>query len=276
MTAEPVVRPLARARRRLFGELGSRAGRSRHGLFLLEGPKAIEDALERGVRFSYLVMTASAEPAVHRWAEAGKLNGVELHRASDAELASLADTATPQGVLAVGPLPLLALATLPARPGGLTLLVDGVQNPGNLGTLLRTLVAVGGRTALCTPGTVDPYNPKALRGAAGATFAVDIAAAVAPKEAAQWCAERGVPIIALSAGAPDLFGALLPQGQLALAVGNEAAGLSAEVVDRSALVVGLPMSGGIESLSVAVAGSVALYVLAHHLAPPRDAGSLTP
>lgn len=271
MTAEPLVQPLSRTRRKLFADLASRAGRERHGLFLLEGPRAIEDALERGARLAHLVVTEAAEPAVQRWAEMGKLGGVEVYRTSDAELASLADTTTPQGVIAVGPLPRLGLASLPARPAGLTLLVDGVQNPGNLGALLRTLVAVGGQTALCTLGTVDPYNPKALRGAAGATFAVDIAAGVVAEKAVEWCAERRAPIVALSAGAPNLFRAHLPEGPLVLAVGNEAAGLSGEVVEGSALVVGLPMSGGVESLSVAVAGSIALYVLAHGLSPRGEA-----
>ncbi len=258
-----VIRPLSNATRKRIAQARSRTGRERGGLFLLEGRRSIEDALGRGVHLISIVVNDEIEKWVGEWAGAGRLDSdVEVYRASEAELAALADTVAPQGVLAVGPVPELTLTALPADPGSLTLIADGVQDPGNLGTLLRTLAAVGGRTALCARGTVDPYNPKALRGAAGATFAIDIAAGMTGREAAEWCAARGVAVIALSAGEPDLLQATIPAGPLALAVGNEGAGLSREVVDRSALRAGLPMSGAVESLSAAVAGSVALYVLA--------------
>ncbi|HUP02246.1 MAG TPA: RNA methyltransferase [Gemmatimonadota bacterium] len=260
----PLLRPLSRVKRKRFADLGSRAGRERRGLFLLEGPRAIEDALDRGADLRTLIVEESIGSLVREWSDAGRLPpGIAVYRATHAELADLADTTTPQGILAIGPLPPLTLESLPADPGPLTLLIDGLQDPGNLGTLLRTLAATGGRAALCARGTVDAYNPKALRAAAGATFAIRIAAGLGGGEAVEWCAARSIAVVALRAGAPDLFDARLPDGPLALAVGNEGAGLSREILDRSALVLGLPLSGGVESLSAAVAGSVALYVLAH-------------
>ena len=253
-------------------------------MFLLEGPRAIEDALSRGAKLSWLVVDAAGEEAVGRWLAAGLVpESVGLHRADTAELARLADTTTPQGVLAVGELPAGGLDALPepergnaggseaAGAGGAPiLLVDGVQNPGNLGTLLRTLAAVGGKGAICCKGTVDPFNPKALRGSAGGALALAVARGVEREAAAGWCAERGVAIVALAAGGKDLFvgrqpGGALPPGPLALAVGGEAAGLSAEIRRAAAVTVGIPMGPGVESLSAAVAGSVALYALAHDL-----------
>ncbi|MFN2383543.1 MAG: TrmH family RNA methyltransferase [Gemmatimonadota bacterium] len=246
----------------------SRTGRRRQAGFLLEGPRAIADALDRGVVFQELVVTEASESVAAEWQRAGRLDGrTAVYRATIAELAALADTTTPQGLLAVGSLPPLSLMALPAAPAGLILWLDAVQDPGNFGTLLRTLAAVGGTIALCGAGTVDPYNPKALRAAAGATFGLAVAAGVAPADALAWLDGHGVPVVALTAGAPNLFDATLPRGPLALVVGNEAAGLHAEIEARAALVVGLPMAPGIDSLSVAVAGSVALYALAHHLAP---------
>jgi TrmH family RNA methyltransferase len=121
---------------------------------------------------------------------------------------------------------------------------------------------VGGRSAILCRGTVDPYNPKAVRGAAGLTPTLSIAAPVAAAEAVEWCAARSRPIVLLEAGAPDLFEARLPEGPLALAVGSEARGVTPEVSGAASLRVGLPMSGPVESLSVAVAGSIALYALA--------------
>lgn len=237
-------------------------------MYLLEGPRAIEDALGRGAGIRWVVASEPGEADLARWVEAGLVPpGVELYRADPDEMAELSDTVTPQGVMAVGEIPPSGLEDLPRDLGRIVLLVDGIQDPGNLGTLLRTLAAAGGRAAICVMGTVDPYNPKALRGAAGATFALSVAYGVERGDAVEWCAGRGVPIVALEARGPSLFRAPLPAAPLAVAVGGETVGLSLEILDRSALMVGLPMEAGVESLSAPVAGSIALYALAHDLAP---------
>jgi TrmH family RNA methyltransferase len=263
--------PLSKARRSTIADLTTRAGRERHGLYLLEGPRAIEDALARGAKLTWLVVDGAAEREVERWLAAGLVpEATALYRAAEGDLARLADTTTPQGILAVGELPAEGLAALPDLAGEVVLLVDGVQDPGNLGTLLRTLVAVGGAAAICCKGTVDPFNPKALRGSAGAAVSLAVARGVERQAAADWCAGRGVAIVALAVGGVNLFGGRspagpLPAGPLALAVGGEAAGLSAEILAAAAVVAGIPMDPGVESLSAAVAGSIALYALAHDL-----------
>jgi TrmH family RNA methyltransferase len=266
------IRPLPPARRKAIADLGTRAGRERRGRFLLEGPRAIADALDRGIAFEALVVDAAGAARLEEWAAAGRLPaGLEAYRADERDLAALADTATPQGMLAIGRRPAAGLVDLPPPGGRVLLLADGVQDPGNLGTLLRTLAAAGGTTAICATGTVDPWNPKALRGAAGATFALSIAAGVEPADALAWCAAHGVPVVALLADAPSLFERSLPAGPVALAVGNEAAGLSPAIAEAAAVVVSLPMAAGVESLSAAVAGSIAMYVLAHGLVPAAGA-----
>lgn len=254
---------LPKGRRRVLRDLATRTGRERKGLYLLEGPRAIEDALARGAEIRWIVASDEGAGDVERWAAAGLLpEGVERYRATPEGVAELADTVTPQGVLAAGAIPPAGLAALPEDVGRILLLVDGVQDPGNLGTLLRTLAAAGGRAAICVKGTVDPYNPKALRGAAGATFALRVAYGVERGEAVEWCAARSIPIVALEADAPSLFAAGPPEPPVALAVGGEAAGLGVGLLDRAARVVGLPMEAGVESLSAAVAGSIAMYALA--------------
>lgn len=272
-SSAPGLRPLPRARRKALRDAGSRAGRERRGAYLLEGPKAIEDALARGAGIRWGVASERGAPDVARWVESGLVPaGVEFYGASPDEVDELADTVTPQGVIAVGEIPPHGLGALPEELGRVVLLVDGVRDPGNLGTLLRTLAAVGGRAAICVRGTVDPYNPKALRGAAGATFALSVAYGVDRRDAVEWCADHGAPIVALEPDGPDLFHAPLPGPPLALAVGGEAVGLSIEILDRSAVMVGLPMEAGVESLSAAVAGSIALYAIAHDLTPRRGDG----
>ncbi len=266
MRVQPEVRPLSQAKRKIFADLGTRNGRERHGLFLLDAPRAIEDALTKGARFRWLVADETGAAEVERWTRAGIVGGdTELLRASSADLAAIADASTARGVVAIGAVPAHGPDAFPADPGRLVLVADGVQDPGNLGTLLRSLAAVGGRTAVLCRGTVDPWNPKALRGAAGATFELAIAAGLAAEEAVALLAERGISLVALAAGAPSLFEAPLPEGPLALAVGNEGAGLEPEIARRAVATLGLPMDASVESLSAAVAGSVALYVLAHRL-----------
>jgi TrmH family RNA methyltransferase len=259
------VQPLSKAKRKVFADLGTRAGRNRHDLFLLEGWLAIEDAVSRGVEFLYLILRDDALSRFEVWTAREQLGSAVIYVSAAADFSLIAQTTTPQGIIAVGNLPTLDLAALPIGPPGLTLLADGVRDPGNLGTLLRTLAGVGGRTALLPTGTVDPFNPKALRGAAGSGFTLDIAAGMTRSAAVEWCAAHQLPVVVLEVGAPDLFQATLPSVPLALAVGNEAAGVSDEIKDHAALVVGLPMSDEVESLSAAVAGSVALYVVAHNL-----------
>ena len=266
MSVQPEIRPLSRAKRKIFADLGTRNGRERRGLFRLEGPRAIEDAMRRGARFRWLVVNEDGAPMVERWSAAGLLrDGVEVYGVQGAEIDAVADTAATQGVLAIGDLPADGAPDLPADLGRVLLLADGLQDPGNLGTLLRTLAAVGGRAAVLCRGTVDAYNPKALRGAAGATFELSIGAGLTRGEAVGLLKGRGVAIVALVGGMPSLFEAAIPEGPLALAVGNEGAGIGPEIRDGAALVVGLPMAPGIESLSAAVAGSIAMYALAHRL-----------
>lgn len=259
------VHRLSRAKRKMFADLGTRAGRNRHNLFLFEGWLAIEDAVSRGVDFPYLIVRDDALPRFEAWTAREMLRSAIVYTAPAVDFAALAQTTTPQGVIAVGNLPALDLATLPTGSPGLTLLADEIRDPGNLGTLIRTLAAVGGRTALLPSGTVDPFNPKALRGAAGCSFVLDMATGMTRSAAVEWCAARQLPVVALEAGAPDLFQTVLPSTPVALAVGNETAGVSDEIKDHAALVVGLPMSDQVESLSAAVAGSVALYVVAQNL-----------
>ena len=262
MTSPPELRPLSRTRRKAFADLGSRSGRERRGLFALEGPHAIEDALERGHAFEALVVSEEGTERVREWAEAQIIEAdLPVYLADGGELAAIADTETPQGVVAIGRLPDRGLDALPASPGRLVLLADGLQDPGNLGTLLRTLAAVGGRAAICCKGTVDPFNPKALRASAGVSLGLSLATGIERGAALGWCRERGLPVVALETGAPDLFAAERPEPPLALAVGHETAGLSEALAAAAARRVGLPVEAAVDSLSAAVAGSVAMYVL---------------
>lgn len=262
------IRPLSRAKRAIAADLATRRGRRRRGRYILEGPRAIEDAAAAGAAIEWIVTTGELEERVAGWIGSGRLDpATRIYRVGEDELVALADTSTPQGVIAVGTLPPSDLAALPAEPGHPVLVVDGVQDPGNLGTLLRTLVAVGGRVAIALAGTVDPWNPKTLRGAAGLTPRLAIAAGVDAEEGLAWCAGHGLSVVALSAGRDDLFARGDLADPIALVVGHETRGVSTAVRNAATLYASIPMAPGVDSLSAAVAGSVALYVVAHRLVP---------
>jgi TrmH family RNA methyltransferase len=172
---------------------------------------------------------------------------------SEGVLAACADTETPQGVLAVVP-----FVDLAPRPG-LALVVDGVRDPGNLGTILRSAEAAGAGQVLLAPGTVDVYNPKVVRGAMGAHFRLPVAAldwrAIAGRVAgrAVWLADAagGVTYDAVDWRQPS-----------ALIVGGEAEGAGEEAAALGQGRVSIPMAGGTESLNAAMAATVILFEVA--------------
>jgi len=139
------------------------------------------------------------------------------------------------------------------------ILLDGVQDPGNAGTILRTAAALGATATVALPGTVDLWNPKVIRSSMGAQFVhpafhaglEDVLGFMEANEIEVWAtAASGVPLSRADAPA-----------RLALAVGNEGAGVSSEIRTRAHRIVSLPISGSVESLNVAVATGIILYEL---------------
>jgi TrmH family RNA methyltransferase len=183
----------------------------------------------------------------------------EVKQIPDAELADLAGTATSQGVLVVADTPTASLDGVTPEGASVVLVLDGVQDPGNLGTLARSAAAFGCDALVCLPGTVDPWNPKAVRASAGALFRQPVVQPSLP-ELGEWMDRHGYLLAGADAAGGTIRETPLPQ-RVALALGNEGAGLSDSVRGRCGEVVGVPMRGGTESLNVAVAGAILLYEL---------------
>jgi TrmH family RNA methyltransferase len=178
--------------------------------------------------------------------------GVEVREAPGRALAELADTVTPQGVLAVARIPTrdwhdLDLARI--------LLLDAVQDPGNLGTLVRTAEAMAMGGVVCLAGTVDPWSAKAVRAAAGSSLRLPILTASWPD------ARQHLEADSVSLWAADPRGTPLRRGdpiptRTALCLGNEGSGVSEPVLDAASRRIALPLAGRVESLNVSVAGAV--------------------
>ena len=186
-------------------------------------------------------------------------SGVELAEVSEKDFRSAAETESPQGVLAIAEIPARSLDTLDVGPVCRLLLLDGVQDPGNVGTILRTAAALGATATITFPGTVDLWNAKVIRSSMGAQFAHPAFHAELD-ETLSFLEKKKIEL-----WATDAVGVALSRGddspRLAIAVGNEGSGLSSKIRERAQKTIALPLSSGVESLNVAVAAGIILYEL---------------
>ncbi len=185
--------------------------------------------------------------------------GFELAEIPPLDFASAAETESPQGVLAVVEIPQLTFDTLIVGERARIVVLDAVQDPGNVGTILRTAAALGATAAVALPGTVDLWNAKVVRSAMGASFHFPVLSATWA-ELDLFRHRHGIALWGTdAAGAP--LDTLAPPSRLALVVGNEGAGLSQEARSRVDVLAALPIGAVVESLNVAVATGIFLYQL---------------
>lgn len=248
----------ANPRVKLARKLHQRRPREREGLFLVEGPHLLEAALEAGAALREAFCTPAFAEAHAALAARLTASPWPVWEVSDALLARLAATDEPQGVVALAELLPDAPEPTPA-PGLLVLALEGVSDPGNVGSALRAAHAAGASCLALGPGCCDRFNPKAVRASAGALFAApaffthDLPGLLRRLRAGGARVAVAEPRGATPCWAADL------RGPTALVIGSEAHGPSdavrAEATDR----VAIPMPGGAESLNAAAAAGILLY-----------------
>lgn len=248
---------LSQRRERLIARLRQSKTRAREGAVLVEGVRAVGEALDAGVRVDFAVTSPKLLSTRGGARLAERLERYDVVAVDDAELARVSDTDRPQGALLVCGEPEAPLERIVR--GGRYLVLDHVQDPGNAGTLVRAAVAFGLAAVVCLDGTVDPWGPKSVRASAGMIFRLPIVRADADEALARLAAE-GVPIFVADAGGADV-GDHRGATSFALVVGNEGVGVRPEVARRADLLLGVGMPGPAESLNVAMAGSILLHVL---------------
>ena len=185
--------------------------------------------------------------------------GAEIAVVTTAEFESAAETETPQGILVIAATPKRSLEPFAAADPSRLLVLDAVQDPGNVGTLIRTAAGLGATATVALPGTVDLWNAKVVRSAMGAHF-LHPAFHCTWDELRLFLDETRLPLWGADTGGAPLRRAPVPR-RLALAVGNEGAGISAHVRDACTQLVSLPLDPSVESLNVAVAAGILLYEL---------------
>jgi TrmH family RNA methyltransferase len=234
--------------------LHRRAVRHREQRFLVEGVRLTEEMMKAGREPVFLFYTEaiSRQPRAQAFLDAARSSAAEVVAVSEDVMRVMSDTKTPQGILAVAEFP-----RVDAVESSLSLVLDGVRDPGNLGTILRTAEAAGVGVVLTLRGTVDVYSPKVVRGAMGAHFRLPVRADCTWEDAQGAARQRQVLLADPRGGKPYYqVDWTLPT---TLVVGGEAQGASAEARALATTLVTIPMKGSAESLNAAVATSILLF-----------------
>ncbi len=242
--------------------LRHRAARREHGQFVVEGLRHVGAALEADAAIAFLLWAPQrlTSPFGKRLVTQAAQKGIAVHATTPEVLDSVSPREHSQGVLAVVHAQPARLAQLGAASHPWIAAVTAPQNPGNIGTLLRTLDAVGAQALVLLDGGADPYHPSAVRASMGALFWVPIVPTDWPSFYA-WAQRHGYHLYGSSAHGTALYNQIGYTKPAALLLGNERQGLTPDQRAACETVVRLPMRGHGTSLNLAVAAGVLLYAM---------------
>ena len=245
-------------------KLNKKDARSETGLFLLEGPQGLKEALDRP---KLIVDLYATEVAIERYPELfarAKAARIDLEIVDEATLKVMCDTTTPQGVLAVCQQLHVSLESLIDSKPQLVALLANIRDPGNAGTVLRAADAAGADAVIFSSNSVDVYNPKVVRSTTGSIFHLPVVIDIPIERAIESLRAAGLQVFAANGGGvslPDLSQAELAR-PTAWVLGNEAWGFESETLAMVDKEVEVPIYGAAESLNLATAASICLYASA--------------
>lgn len=229
----------------------SRAERIAQGLFIAEGEHMTMEALQSKCASMLLVSQSATEKYNHLL-----VSSIPHHILADHVFTSLCETKSPQGILALCTYP--ADAAIQAL-GNRIVCLNGVQDPGNVGTILRTMDAAGFTGLLIDDKTADPYSPKVLRATMGSIFRIPILQTKDLAAELDHLQKRNFEILAGDLMGQPFFSNRERKESTCIIIGNEGAGIAPEIKEKATLRLKIPMVGGAESLNAAVAAAIMMY-----------------
>ncbi len=237
--------------------------RGRHGgaVFLIEGPHLMEMSLASpyaSLKQVFFTEDFSSSREGRRLLKRLEETSGNLVQTSKRVMEKLTDTETPQGIAAELELKTVALDAIPLKTMPLLVVCDGVRDPGNIGTIIRASDAAGADAVLLTPGTCDAFIPKAIRASAGSIFTIPVLF-VGIGELAGFLEERRMRLYAADVHASHSLYETDFRTPAAIAFGNEAHGIGADLLKKADLMFSIPVIGRAESLNVAMAASISIY-----------------
>lgn len=236
-------------------KLKERKNRNRSNKYIIEGFRLVEEAFKAKVNVDYLIIAEDALEKLEQFLPNYIYNDIKIYKISGNLFRELVSTENPQGILAVINMNIMPLKV----DGSFYLLCDKLQDPGNLGTIIRTAHATGVQGIILTKGTVDIYNEKTIRSTMGSIFYIPIHYDDDNLSLVKNLRQEGFDLVVTSLDTDKNFFDVDLKGKVLLTVGNEGNGVSNEVLDMADTKVKIPMPGNAESLNVAIAASVIMY-----------------
>lgn len=234
-----------------------------------EGPRWLAEALKPGsAAVVQSVLLSQSAALSHRGLLAKIPRRSEVACVPDRLFQQVTRTQTPQGIAALVERPGFDLQEVLGRPNIILMVACGVQDPGNLGTMIRSADALGASAVLALRGTVSPFNPKAVRSCVGSIFRLPVFANLTPDELFKWLRASGIRTVAAERKGPVSVAEASLGGSLAILIGNEASGLSPELAQKANLRVSIPINPATDSLNAATAAGIILYEVARQRAFP--------
>ena len=227
-----------------YRKLNTTKGRKKSGLFLIEGEHLVEEAIKHGVSFEEVIISENFKHDL-------ELSDKALMYVTEEVMKSLSSLETPPGIIAI-------VKSVKERKLSYNrvLLLENIQDPGNLGTLIRTADAFGFKTIIVSPDTVDPYNPKVLRAAQGSHFHLNI---LTRQVSEAVMAFKGLKIGTSLDDAVYIDSFNKPDDDIMLVLGNEGSGLREDTLNMMDINAKIDMVGDSESLNVAIAGAILMH-----------------
>jgi TrmH family RNA methyltransferase len=232
---------------------------SGHDEMLLDGSHLIDEALDSGVALEVAVFADGAVDRLAALAARAADAGVRTMAVPDALFPALSPVQHPSGAVAIARRPVTSLAAALERVPQLLLVLEGVQDPGNVGAIIRAAEACGASGVIVGRGSADPFGWKALRGAMGSSFRLPVIAQASLRDAMEALRRAGVRRVATVPRDGRAPSELDLQGPVAILLGGEGNGLAGEWVEAADERLTIPMHGAVESLNVAIAAALVLY-----------------
>lgn len=227
--------------------------RNKQGVFIVEGRKMFEEAPKEWVLLVYV-----SETFLQSEEHQKLLEGYEYEVLSDAVFRAVSDTQTPQGILCVVKMPQWRFEDIDLSKGAV-LLLESIQDPGNLGTMLRTGEGAGIQAVIANKTTVDLFNPKTIRSTMGSIYRVPFLVTEDLKETIFELQRKGMSIYAAHLKGKMNYDEANYCGSCGFLIGNEGNGLSEEIAGLADTYIKIPMAGKVESLNAAIAATILMY-----------------
>ncbi len=241
---------------KFFQKLETKKYRDKFGLYLIEGENLIDEAYKNGAEFQEILIRMGDEFRFMKpWME-----NEEVYIVDHKLFAELAQTETSQGIIASVKKPMPSLEDfLNKKSSGNFVVLDRLQDPGNIGTIIRTADAAGYELVVALKGTADVFSPKVVRSATGSLFRIPIAFVENNNQLVEFAAKAGKKLVATCLDDSKFYYEENLKENIALIVGNEGNGISQELIEKSDVKIKIPMHGNIESLNASVAAAIIMY-----------------